>query len=165
MVNINFVVVALAALIPLIIGALWYNPRVFGNMWIKASGITEDQIKSGKMPLIFGLTYVASFLIAIQLCTIVIHQFGAQSMLIPDVMNEGTDAYRLGGELMEKFGGSYRTFKHGAFHGTITGLFTALPIITIISLFERKSGKYIFVHAGYFVITLALMGGVLCQFV
>jgi hypothetical protein len=39
-----------------------------------------------------------------------------------------------------------------------------LPLIGINSLFERKSFKYIFIHTGYWIISLALMGGVLCQF-
>ena len=61
------------------------------------------------------------------------------------------------------YGENFRTFKHGALHGTIAGIFFALPVFGIIALFERRSWKYVLIHLGFWVITLALMGGVLCQ--
>jgi hypothetical protein len=64
----------------------------------------------------------------------------------------------------DTYGMRFRTFKHGALHGTIAGFFLALPIIGITSLFERKSFAYIAIHVGYFIVSLALMGGVICQF-
>lgn len=164
MIEFNMLVTALAALIPLVVGAIWYNPKVFGTVWIKSTGLTEEQLKQANMAKIFILTYIVSLLVAFELNAIVIHQFGAQSMLFPDVMTEGTDAYKTGQMLMEQYGNNFRTFKHGALHGSIAGLFLALPVITIIGLFERKSAKYIFVHAGYWILCLGLMGGVICQF-
>lgn len=160
MISPNFLVTALAALIPLVIGAIWYNPKVLGNAWMKSTGLSEEQLKGANMPLIFGLTFVFSLLIAMSLNSIVIHQFGFQSML----MGQGSDADALLASTMEKYGHTYRTFKHGALHGTIAGIFFALPVIGIVGLFERKGGKYIFIHAGYWIISLALMGGVICQF-
>ena len=56
-------VFALAALVPLVIGFIWYNPKVFGSAWIKATGLTEEQLMGGNMMLIFGITYLMSFLI------------------------------------------------------------------------------------------------------
>lgn len=164
MVQVNFVIHFLAALIPLVIGAIWYNPKVFGNAWMKSAGLTEEQLKGSNMALIFGLTYIVSFFIAGGITPFVIHQLGAQSMLFPDVMEQGTEAHKTGMALMEQYGDSFRTFKHGALHGTILGITVALPIITIIALFERKKAKYVFIHAGYWVVSLALMGGVICQF-
>ena len=66
---------------------------------------------------------------------------------------------------MELHGNDFRTFKHGAFHGTIGALFLALPILGINALFERRSFKYIAIHTGYWMLTMGLMGGVLCQFI
>lgn len=65
---------------------------------------------------------------------------------------------------MDKYGNNFRTFKHGAFHGTIGGFFFATPVLCINALFERKSFIYIAINAGYWIITLALMGGVICAF-
>jgi hydrogenase maturation factor len=36
--------------------------------------------------------------------------------------------------------------------------------VGINALFERRGGKYILVHVGYWIVTLALIGGVVCQF-
>jgi hypothetical protein len=65
---------------------------------------------------------------------------------------------------LDKYGNNFRTFKHGAFHGILSALFFATPVLGINALFERKSFKYIFVHAGYWMLTLALMGGVICAY-
>ena len=63
---------------------------------------------------------------------------------------------------MDQYGQNFRTFKHGAFHGTLSGIFYAFPIIAINALFERRSWKYIWIHTGYWILTLALMGGTVC---
>jgi hypothetical protein len=63
------------------------------------------------------------------------------------------------------YGTNFRTFKHGAFHGALASLFFALPIIGIIALFEKKTFKYVAIHTGYWLVTLALMGGVICNWV
>lgn len=164
MIQVNFLVTALAALIPLVIGAIWYNPKVFGTVWIKSTGLTEEELRQSNMAKIFILTYVVSFLLAGILNPIVIHQFGMMSLLMPDVAQEGSEAHALAVDIMDQYGSNFRTFKHGALHGTIAGICIALPVITVIGLFERKSGKYIFVHAGYWILCMLLMGGVICQF-
>jgi hypothetical protein len=45
----------------------------------------------------------------------------------------------------------------------MTGIFIALPILATQAMFERKSLKYVLINAGYWIITLALMGGIVCQ--
>ena len=47
----NMLVVALAALVPLVMGFLYYNPKVFGNAWMKAAGVTQEQIEKAIRPL------------------------------------------------------------------------------------------------------------------
>jgi hypothetical protein len=96
----------------------------------------------------------------------VIHQFGTFGILSqqPDFNTPGSESSTMLKRFMELYGTSYRTFKHGAFHGTLTGLFFAMPIVAINALFERKSFKYVAINAGYFIVSLALMGGVICAF-
>jgi hypothetical protein len=65
---------------------------------------------------------------------------------------------------MEKYGNNFRTFKHGALHGFIGGVLMALPIVSINALFEMKGFKYIAINAGYFIVGMTLMGGVICAF-
>ena len=45
------------------LGAIWYNPNVFGKAWIKESGVDpDDEAAKARMPMIFGLTFVMSLL-------------------------------------------------------------------------------------------------------
>jgi len=66
--------------------------------------------------------------------------------------------------VMDVLGNSYRTFKHGAFHGTIAGIVLALPVISVGAMFERRGFKYIAIHAGYWIVSMALMGGIVCAY-
>jgi hypothetical protein len=67
-------------------------------------------------------------------------------------------------DFMDKYGNNFRTFKHGALHGVITGIFMILPVIATNGLFERKSFKYIFISSGFWMVSLALMGGLICAY-
>ncbi|OSY88872.1 hypothetical protein WH52_04200 [Tenacibaculum holothuriorum] len=160
----NFLMCAVAALVPMIMGSIWYGP-LFGKAWMKEMGFTEESMKGANMALIFGLSYVCSFLIAFVLQTLVIHQWGAFSTLINEPgFAEGTgDVAVYFQDFMTNYGDRFRTFGHGALHGTILGLLFVGSVITIKSLFERRSFKYIAMNVGYWVVTLALMGGILCK--
>jgi hypothetical protein len=162
--DINFKIILLAAIVPLIVGFVWYNPKVLGNIWMRESGTTDDKIKGSNMGVIFSVTFLCSFFLAFTLQFIVIHQFGAIALLSthPGFENPDSEAAQMLKNFMSLAGNDYRTFKHGAFHGTLTGLFFAMPIVCVNALFERRTYKYIAIHAGYWIISLALMGGVLC---
>jgi hypothetical protein len=162
----NFLVIAAAALIPLTVGAIWYNPKIgFGQAWMKAADMTEEKIAGSNMALIFGLTYLFSFFIGIGLLNIVIHQMGLYSTLAgePGFMEPGSEVNDYFENFMATYGDRFRTFKHGALHGALGAIFLALPIVSINALFERKSFKYIMLHVGYWLVSLTLMGGVICQ--
>lgn len=156
--EINWLAILVAALATLPIGFIWYNPKVFGTIWMNESGMTEEKAKGANMLKVFGLTILFSFMIAFILQMLVIHQFGALGMTggDPALAKPSFEAF------MADYGHAYRTFKHGALHGFMTGLFLALPIIGINSLFERKSWKYILINAGYFIVSFTLMGGIIC---
>ena len=158
--EINFGILALAALIPMVVGFIWYNPKFLGTIWMNESGMTEEKMKSGNMPLIFGLSYVFSFFVSMGLMSIVIHQWGVFSLVGGDAaaFTSGTAQ-----ALMTEYGDGFRTFKHGALHGALTGIFIGLPIIATNALYERKSFKHAMVNIGYWVVSMALMGGVICQ--
>lgn len=162
--HINWLAMLVAALIPLITGFVWYHPKVFGNAWMKASGLTEEALKNGKMAVIFGLTFFFSFLLAMTLNSVVIHQTHVFSIMFsePGFGDPNSEIGKWLADFMAKYGQNFRTFKHGALHGTISGVFFALPLVAINALFERRSGRYIAIHAGYWILTLALMGGVVC---
>ena len=161
----NWLAMIGAALVPLIIGAIWYNPKVLGTAWMNASGVTEEKMKGANMGVIFGLTLLFSFFISLALYSIVIHQAHVYSILATEASAKDP-ASELGKWLADfnsRFGTYYRTFKHGVFHGTIAGILFALPVLAINALFERQGFKYIAINAGYWIISLALMGGIICQ--
>jgi hypothetical protein len=60
-------------------------------------------------------------------------------------------------DFMSKFGSEFRTFKHGA----MAGIFLFLPVLGTNALFERKSWKYIFINAGYWMVSATLVGCVI----
>ena len=164
--KLNFPVLLLSALIPLAVGFVWYNPHVFGTVWMQASGVTEDMGKSANMPLIFGLTYLFSFFLACGMYFMVVHQTHVFSILSKEkgLMEKGTEINTYYFDFLKKYGNNFRTFKHGVFHGVLGGLMLALPIVAINALFECKDCVYIAVNTGYWTVSMALMGGVICQF-
>jgi hypothetical protein len=161
----NVLVTLGAALVPMIMGFVWYNPKVMGNAWIKETGLSEEELKKANMTVVFSVTFLLSILLAIFTYVLTIHQMGLNSMLMsePGYMEKTGEAFALYNDLMARFGSNFRTFKHGAFHGVIAAIFFALPVIGFNALFERKTFKYIFIHLGYWILTLALMGGIVCQ--
>jgi uncharacterized membrane protein len=163
----NIIVLLGATLIPLIVGFIWYSPTLgFGKAWMAATGLTQEDEKKANMGLMFGLTILLSFFVAFIMTLLVIHQIHIVSLLSnqPDSQDPNSESMAILHRIMELYGTSYRTFKHGAFHGTIAGIMLAVPIIAIPALFERKSFKYVAINGGYWVVCMALMGGVICQF-
>jgi len=155
-----------AALIPMFIGALWYGP-LFGKAWMKHNNFSEEFLeKNGNMALILGLSYVLSVILAAGLSGLTTHQSGVMQLFAthPDFEVVGSEVHTLYGSIMEKFGDRHRSFGHGALHGALGAVLIAMPLILINGLFERKSAKLMFIHIGYWVVALALMGGIVCQF-
>lgn len=159
----NFISVLVAAASTLVVGALWYSPMLFANAWMKESGLTEEQLKKGNLLKIFGLTYFFSVMIAMIMQVLSIHQFGALGMIGgPDFIETAKPSYAA---FMADYGTAFRTFKHGALHGFMSGLFFAFPLIAINGLFEHKSWKYIFINAGYWTVSMTIMGAIVCGWV
>ena len=156
--EINFIALLLAALSTLVVGFIWYHPNVFGTIWMKESGMTEDKMKGSNMILIFGMSIFYTFLISFILQMLVVHQWGAMGMIGGDP----TKALPSYSAFMADYGTAFRTFKHGALHGFMTGLFFALPVIGVGALYERRSWKYVLIAGGYWVITCMIMGGIIC---
>ena len=165
--NVNFPALIVAALVPMVLGFIWYHPKVFGSTWMKHSGMTEEKMKSGNMILIFGLSFVFSLLLAMAMNSIAYHDgfvHGALYYITNHTMQPepGSEPAKWLDYYTNNLAASNHTFKHGAFHGFfIGGLLIALPLMATNALFERKSFKYVAVNVGYWVVTLTLMGGIL----
>jgi len=123
---------AVAAIIPMIVGFLWYGPMLFQNAWMKSLNFTEKDIQGGNMPAIFGIAYVMAFIMSFFISYVVRHD--------PETLSQ---------------------FVHGLMHGAMLGVMMAMPVLVSNSLFERKSTKNILINVGYWIVTIALMGGLL----
>ncbi|HYD72398.1 MAG TPA: DUF1761 domain-containing protein [Candidatus Binatia bacterium] len=59
--DINWLAVFAAAASSFILGGLWYS-ALFAKQWQTAAGVTDEQIKNGNMPLIFGGSFVLALI-------------------------------------------------------------------------------------------------------
>ena len=157
---INFKAIFVASFSSLIVGFIWYNPRVFGTIWMNETGMTEEKARQSSMLKVFGLTLVLSFMLAFIMPTFVIHQFGALGMIGgPSEVEKAMPSYLA---FLSDYGNVFRTYKHGALHGSMIGLFVALPVIATNCLFEQKSFKYAAITSGYWIIVMTIMGAIIC---
>ncbi|NQY29628.1 MAG: DUF1761 domain-containing protein [Flavobacteriaceae bacterium] len=138
--NINWLALVVAALSTLVVGFVWYHPKVFGTIWMKEIGMTEEKAKKGNMALIFSVSVILAFFVSFFIMML--------------VFSGGSPEHPHGAE-------PFMTFKHGALHGTMLGLFVILPVIVTNGLFEQRSFKYMMIITGYWVVSFAIMGGII----
>ena len=62
--QVNLIAVLLCAVSSLVLGGIWYSPLLFAKAWQRGAGVSDEQAKSGKMAMIFGLTFVLSLIAA-----------------------------------------------------------------------------------------------------
>lgn len=156
----------LAAFIPVALGFIYYHPKFVGGAWMKATGITDEKLKSGNMVIIIAASLVLSFLMAATLAMLVTHQTDLHSMFngIEGYGEEGSAISKLMTEAFEITGDRYISFGHGVVHGSMLGIFLVFPVMAINNMFERRPFRVTVINTIYWIITLALMGGVLCKF-
>lgn len=164
--NLNFVIIIAAAIVPMVLGFIWYNPKVFGKAWMDAAEMTDEKIKGANMGVIFGVSLFLSFMLAMSLQFMVIHQWSIYSILAdqPGMKDPNSEISLYIADFMSKYDTNFRTFKHGLFHGVLAGFMFVLPVLGTNALFERKGFKYIAVNVGYWIVCLGLMGGIICAF-
>ena len=131
--NINWLSLIIGALIPMVMGFIWYHKVVFGKAWMESVGMTEEKAKNANMLVVFGVSLVMAFILAF--------------FFLNFNNSPGQE-------------GQYDTFKHGAFHGALIAVLVAMPVMVTNALFEQKSFKNMVINVAYWILTLALVGGV-----
>lgn len=55
-----------AGIFAMVLGFVWYHPKVFGGAWVRLAGITPESVERGKkrMPVMAGIGILASMLAA-----------------------------------------------------------------------------------------------------
>ncbi len=56
---INYIAVVAAAVVSMILGWLWYSPVLFGNLWMKLSGINPKKVGKSKQKGMGKLYFIA----------------------------------------------------------------------------------------------------------
>lgn len=55
----------------LLLGGLWYAPPVFAKPWQREAGLTDERLKAGNMPMIFGVAFLLSLFAAYAFGTLI----------------------------------------------------------------------------------------------
>ena len=140
----NFIAIIVAAIIPMLMGFIYYHPSVMGNAWMKANGFTKEGMTPPK-PLLYLLAFVCSFLLSVFLWAWVTGAGGIEVTQVTD----------------PKDGHSFVTFQHGVAHGIIFSILVLFPVFTTMKIFEARKWSWAFVNIGYWAITMILMCGIL----
>ena len=158
----NLPVLIASAFIPFLVAFIWYHPKVFGGTtWATVAGLTLEQNNTPIKPYQLGLSILLNFFIAFGIYNLGVHQSGLFGLVGGDVaaLQTGT-----GAAFLAEYGHRHLSFGHGMIHGGIqTILCFILPILGYAVIFERKSRKYLFINLGFWILSLALMGGVISR--
>jgi hypothetical protein len=60
----NVWAVLAAAVSSFVLGGMWYSPVLFGRAWQRAAGLSDAEMQSGNVAVIFGASFVLSLLAA-----------------------------------------------------------------------------------------------------
>ncbi|MHB1050178.1 MAG: DUF1761 domain-containing protein [Bacteroidota bacterium] len=65
--SLNWWAIIVATVSAFVLGGVWYSPLMFGNVWMKVAGMTEESVKQANMAKIFGGSFVLTLIAAINL--------------------------------------------------------------------------------------------------
>ena len=65
--DVNYLAVVVAAVVGMVIGAVYYSPRVAGRAWMAAIGKTEEDLRGANRPILFLFAAILTLLLATML--------------------------------------------------------------------------------------------------
>jgi len=159
--NLNYLSFFLISFLPLLIGYYWYSPNSFISKWSGEKFNSPRQLSVSKLVLYFvlNLAFVYGYM------NLIIHQMGFYELFFTDIMKGSAEAKQITEEFLSVYGSKHRHFGHGVFHGVINAFVIALPFIGIHALLENRQFKYMIHHFMYWLVTSAIVGGLISQFV
>ncbi len=131
-VDVKYLAVIVSAALAFTLGALWYSPVMFGELWMKLNGLTPKKLKGQRqhMSRIYIVTAV-TYLVTATVLTLLIAYSGATSAL------------------------------QGAWIGFLTWLGFAATVGLVAAQFSGKSLGAFLLDAGYRFVYLIAMGTIL----
>jgi len=140
--NINILAILVAALIPNILGALYYGP-LFGKSWLQSMNKTPEEMKHKNEAVVYTTALVMGFIVSFFM-----------NFVMQFVHKDVNEA----GELIIA---SHNTFGHGALHGAMIAVAFVMPVIVSLGLFHKSGAKNILLNVGFWILSFAMMGGIL----
>ncbi len=131
--DINYWAVLVSAIVSMIIGMIWYNPSVFGSIWMKGIGKNEKDMQKDKEK---GMAWRYIFALISSL---------VMSFILAHVVDY-TEAVSIGRGLEAGF-----WIWLGFIATTMTGMV----------LWEGKPWKVYFINAGFYLVSLIIQGSIL----
>lgn len=128
----TIVPILLAGIVSSVIGFAWYHPHVFGNIWMRLSGVTPETVERGKNRM---HVYATAALCASILAAYVIHSLEA-----------GLGIYDMGGAMKLGF---------------LLWAGFVVPALAGIVLWEQKSVSLYAINAGYWLVAFVAMAVIL----
>lgn len=159
--NLNYLAFLLISFLPLIIGAYWYHPASFISKYSKIEFTKLSEINLVKIFILF----ILSIALVYGYINLVIHQMGFYELFFTDIMLGNQESEKIASDFLSKYGDKHRHLGHGVLHGIITSLLFPLPFISAIAILEKKSKSYVIHHFSYWLITSAIVGGCISEFV
>lgn len=159
--NLNYIAFFLISFVPLIIGFYWYHPKSIISKW---SGQTFQKLSRVSLIQILVL-FILSIGFVYGYMNLIIHQLGFYELFFTDIMLGSEEAEIIVKEFLSSYGDKHRHFGHGVLHGVINACLFSLPFISAIAILDKKGRKYIIHHFSYWLITSALIGGLISAFV
>ena len=132
----NYLAVIVAAAAGFVVGAFWYSPMLMGPLWRQESGLTEEQMGASDKRRTFGLSFLALLVMSYCLALYIGPARGVED-------------------------GFFDPSQQGAFHGFLAGFGWLFMAVVVVGLFELRSWKYMAINGGYWIVTMATMGGIL----
>jgi len=114
----------------MVLGAIWFHPKVLGNTWMKGAGLTEEQVnKLDPLAMVGGL--VMACVLAWAASKYASHTEEGMSQ-----------------------------FVHGAFHGFMPAITYVAPVLVSKGLFEKKNIAWILIGVVYWVLAISVLSGI-----
>ena len=126
----NYIAIAAGAVTLMVLGAVWYHPKVLGKTWMKGAGLTEAELNQVNPVALIG------------------------GLLMACVLSWATARYAY----HEEEGMS--EFLHGMFHGFMPAITYVAPVLVSKGLFEKKDLGWILTGVVYWVLTISIVGGI-----
>lgn len=130
--NINWLSLILSTFIPIVVGFIYYQKEILGKAWMATISMPKEKRIKVSPIVSFSISFFVCFLLSFFLLLVCNGQEG-----------------------------QFDSFQNGAYQGLLLSLLVVIPISITGVLFNERSWGNMIINAGYWLISLPLMGGIL----